>query len=87
MARGDDTMKKSRTMKFCTMSLVMISILSVFIPNYEVHAQRMTKKAVTIRAGQKKKIKIGQKNVKKIRVKSSKKSVAIVKSAGKKRLG
>lgn len=84
MARGDDTMKKSRTMKFCTMSLAMISILSVFIPDYEVHAQRMTKKAVTIRTGQKKKIKIGQKNVKKIRVKSSKKSVAIVKSAGKK---
>lgn len=84
MTRGDETMKKNRITRFCTMSFVMISILSVFIPNYEVHAQRMTKKAVTIRTGQKKKIKIGQKNVKEIRVKSSKKSVATVKLAGKK---
>lgn len=67
-----------------TLSLAAMFILTAFIPNQEVNAKGVTKKTVTIRAGQKKKIQIKQKNVKKIKVKSSKKSVATVKAAGKK---
>lgn len=82
--KGDDTMKKNRIKKLWTLSLAAMFILTAFIPNQEVNAKGVTKKTVTIRAGQKKKIQLKQKNVKKIKVKSSKKSVAIVKAAGKK---
>lgn len=77
-------MKKNRIKKMWTLSLAAMFILTAFIPNQEVNAKGVTKKTVTIRAGQKKKIQIKQKNVKKIKVKSSKKSVATVKAAGKK---
>lgn len=77
-------MKKNRVKKMWTLSLAAMFILTAFIPNQEVNAKGVTKKTVTIRAGQKKKIQIKQKNVKKIKVKSSKKSVATVKAAGKK---
>lgn len=77
-------MKKNRIKKLWTLSLATMFILTAFIPNQEVNAKGMTKKTVTIRAGQKKKIQLKQKNVKKIKVKSSKKSVATVKAAGKK---
>lgn len=82
--KGDDTMKRNRIKKLWTLSLVAMFILTVFIPNQEVNAKGVTKKTVTIRAGQKKKIQLKQKNVKKIKVKSSKKSVVTVKAAGKK---
>lgn len=77
-------MKKNRIKKMWTLSLAAMFILTAFIPNQEVNAKGVTKKTVTIRAGQKKKIQLKQKNVKKIKVKSSKKSVATVKAAGKK---
>lgn len=77
-------MKRNRIKKLWTLSLVAMFILTVFIPNQEVNAKGVTKKTVTIRAGQKKKIQLKQKNVKKIKVKSSKKSVVTVKAAGKK---
>lgn len=77
-------MKKNRIKKMWTLSLAVMFILTAFIPNQEVNAKGVTKKTVTIRAGQKKKIQLKQKNVKKIKVKSSKKSVATVKAAGKK---
>lgn len=77
-------MKKNRINKLWMLSLVAMFILTAFIPNQEVNAKGVTKKTVTIRAGQKKKIQLKQKNVKKIKVKSSKKSVVTVKTAGKK---
>lgn len=77
-------MKKNRIKKLWTLSLAAMYILTAFIPNQEVNAKGVTKKTVTIRAGQKKKIQLKQKNVKKIKIKSSKKSVATVKAAGKK---
>lgn len=77
-------MKKNRIRKLWTLSLAAIFILTIFIPSQEVYAKGVTKKTVTIRAGQKKKIQLKQKNVKRIKVKSSKKSVAIVKAVGKK---
>lgn len=77
-------MKKNRIIGLWILSLAAIFIAAVIIPDQKVYAKRAIKKSVTIRAGQKKKIKIGQKNVKKFKVKSSKKSVATVKAAGKK---
>ena len=77
-------MKKNRIKKLWTLSLAAMFILTAFIPNQEVNAKGVTKKTVTIRAGQKKKIQLKQKNVKKIKAKSNKKSVATVKAAGKK---
>lgn len=76
-------MKKNRVKKLWTLSLAAIFILTAFIPSQEVYAKGVTKKTVIICAGQKKKIQLKQKNVKQIKVKSSKKSVATVKAVGK----
>lgn len=70
--------------RFWTLSLALILMITTTIQNQEVYAKGVTKKIVTIRAGQKKKIQLKQKNIKKIKVKSSKKSVATVKKIGKK---
>lgn len=66
------------------LGLTAIFIFNAFIPSQEVHAKGVTKKAVTIRTRQKKKIQLKQKNIKKIKVRSSKKSVATVRTVGKK---
>ena len=82
--KGDDYMRKNRMIRFWTLSLALILMITTTIQYQAVYAKGVTKKTVTIRAGQKKKIQLKQKNVKKIKVKSSKKSVATVKAIGKK---
>lgn len=82
MLKGDDYMKRNRIIRLWTLSLALILMFTTTTQYQEVYAKGVTKKTVTIRAGQIKKIQLKQKNVKKIKVKSSKKSV-VIKTVGK----
>lgn len=84
MLKGDDYMKRNRIIRLWTLSLALTLILTTAAPYQEVNAKGVTKKTVTLRAGQKKKISIKMAKVKKIKIKSNKKAVATVKAVGKK---